>query len=93
MDKLGNFLDFLVSGLVAFVSLQDIQSTISIIMIVIQSIYIFVRLFLNTYNLYKNNQKDKITDEFNKFNDSLGDIIDNGRLDNSNKGDENEQHK
>ena len=93
MDKLGNFLDFLVSGLVAFVSLQDIQSTISIIMIVIQSIYIFVRLFLNTYNLYRSNQKDKITDEFNKFNDSLGDIIDNGRLDNSNKGDENEQHK
>ena len=93
MDKLGNFLDFLISGMVAFVSLQDIQSTISIIMIVIQSIYIFVRLFLNTYNLYKNNQKDKITDEFNKFNDSLGDIIDNGRLDNSNKGDENEQHK
>ena len=93
MDKLGNFLDFLVSGLVAFVSLQDIQSTISIIMIVIQSIYIVVRLLLNTYNLYKNNQKDKITDEFNKFNDSLGDIIDNGRLDNSNKGDEDEQHK
>ena len=93
MDKLGNFLDFLVSGLVAFVSLQDIQSTISIIMIVIQSIYIVIRLFLNTYNLYKNNQKDKITDEFNKFNNSLGDIIDNGRLDNSNKGDENEQHK
>ena len=93
MDKLGNFLDFLVSGLVAFVSLQDIQSTISIIMIVIQSIYIVVRLFFNTYNLYKNNQKDKITDEFNKFNDSLGDIIDNGRLDNSNKGDEDEQHK
>ena len=93
MDKLGNFLDFLVSGLVAFVSLQDIQSTISIIMIVIQSIYIFIRLFLNTYNLYKNNQKDKITDEFNKFNDSLGDIIDNGRLDNSNKGDEDEQRK
>ena len=90
MDKLGNFLDFLISGLVAFVSLQDIQSTISIIMIVIQSIYIFVRLFLNTYNLYKNNQKDKITDEFNKFNNSLGDIIDNGRLDNSNKGDEDE---
>ena len=93
MDKLGNFLDFLVSGLVAFVSLQDIQSTISIIMIVIQSIYIVIRLFLNTYNLYKSNQKDKITDEFNKFNDSLGDIIDNGRLDNSNKGDEDEQHK
>lgn len=93
MDKLGNFLDFLVSGLVAFVSLQDIQSTISIIMIVIQSIYIVVRLFLNTYNLYKNNQKDKITDEFKEFNNSLGDIIDNGRLDNSNKGDENEQHK
>ena len=93
MDKLGNFLDFLVSGLVAFVSLQDIQSTISIIMIVIQSIYIFVRLFLNTYNLYKNNQKDKITDEFKKFNNSLGHIIDNGRLDNSNKGDEDEQHK
>ena len=93
MDKLGNFLDFLISGLVAFVSLQDIQSTISIIMIVIQSISIFVRLFLNTYNLYKNNQKDKITDEFNKFNNSLGDIIDNGRLDNSNKGDEDEQHK
>lgn len=93
MDKLGNFLDFLVSGLVAFVSLQDIQSTISIIMIVIQSIYIVIRLILNTYNLYKNNQKDKITDEFNKFNDSLGDIIDNGRLDNSNKGDEDEQHK
>lgn len=93
MDKLGNFLDFLVSGLVAFVSLQDIQSTISIIMIVIQSIYIVIRLILNTYNLYKNNQKDKITDEFNKFNNSLGDIIDNGRLDNSNKGDENEQHK
>ena len=93
MDKLGNFLDFLVSGLVAFVSLQDIQSTISIIMIVIQSIYIVIRLSLNTYNLYKNNQKDKITDEFNKFNDSLGDIIDNGRLDNSNKGDEDEQHK
>ena len=93
MDKLGNFLDFLVSGLVAFVSLQDIQSTISIIMIVIQSIYIVIRLFLNTYNLYKSNQKDKITDEFNKFNNSLGDIIDNGRLDNSNKGDENEQHK
>ena len=93
MDKLGNFLDFLVSGLVAFVSLQDIQSTISIIMIVIQSIYIVIRLFLNTYNLYKNNQKDKITDEFKKFNNSLGDIIDNGRLDNSNKGDENEQHK
>ena len=93
MDKLGNFLDFLVSGLVAFVSLQDIQSTISIIMIVIQSIYIVIRLFLNTYNLYRSNQKDKITDEFNKFNNSLGDIIDNGRLDNSNKGDENEQHK
>ena len=93
MNKLGNFLDFLVSGIVAFVSLQDIQSTISIIMIVIQSIYIFVRLFLNTYNLYKNNQKDKIPDEFKNFNDSLGDIIDNGRLDNSNKGDENEQHK
>ena len=93
MDKLGNFLDFLVSGLVAFVSLQDIQSTISIIMIVIQSIYIVIRLILNTYNLYKNNQKDKITDEFKKFNNSLGDIIDNGRLDNSNKGDENEQHK
>ena len=93
MDKLGNFLDFLVSGLVAFVSLQDIQSTISIIMIVIQSIYIVIRLFLNTYNLYKTNQKDKISDEFNKFNDSLGDIIDNGRLDNSNKGDEDEQHK
>ena len=93
MDKLGNFLDFLVSGLVAFVSLQDIQSTISIIMIVIQSIYIVVRLFFNTYNLYKNNQKDKITDEFKEFNNSLGDIIDNGRLDNSNKGDENEQHK
>ena len=93
MDKLGNFLDFLVSGLVAFVSLQDIQSTISIIMIVIQSIYIVVRLFFNTYNLYKNNQKDKITDEFNKFNNSLGDIIDNGRLDNSNKGEEDEQHK
>ena len=93
MDKLGNFLDFLVSGLVAFVSLQDIQSTISIIMIVIQSIYIVVRLFLNTYNLYKNNQKDKITDEFKKFNNSLGDIIDNGRLYNSNKGDEDEQHK
>ena len=93
MDKLGNFLDFLVSGLVAFVSLQDIQSTISIIMIVTQSIYIVVRLFLNTYNLYKNNQKDKITDEFKEFNNSLGDIIDNGRLDNSNKGDENEQHK
>ena len=93
MDKLGNFLDFLVSGLVAFVSLQDIQSTISIIMIVIQSTYIVVRLFFNTYNLYKNNQKDKITDEFKKFNNSLGDIIDNGRLDNSNKGDEDEQHK
>ena len=62
-------------------------------MIVIQSIYIVVRLFLNTYKLYKPNQKDKITDEFNKFNTSLGDIIDNGRLDNSNKGDENEQHK
>ena len=93
MDKLGNFLDFLVSGLVAFVSLQDIQSTISIIMIVTQSIYIVVRLFLNTYNLYKNNQKYKITDEFKEFNNSLGDIIDNGRLDNSNKGDENEQHK
>lgn len=93
MDKLGNFLDFLVSGLVAFVSLQDIQSTISIIMIVIQSIYIVIRLILNTYNLYKNNQKDKITDEFKKFNNSLGDIIDNGRLDNSNKGDEDEQHK
>ena len=93
MNKLGNFLDFLVSGIVAFVSLQDIQSTISIIMIVIQSIYIVVRLFLNTYNLYKNNQKDKITDEFKEFNNSLGDIIDNGRLDNSNKGDENEQHK
>ena len=93
MDKLGNFLDFLISGMVAFVSLQDIQSTISIIMIVIQSIYIVIRLFLNTYNLYKNNQKDKITDEFNKFNDSLGDIIDNGRLDNSNKGEEDEQHK
>ena len=88
MNKSGNFLDFLVSGLVAFVSLQDIQSTISIIMIVIQSIYIFVRLFL-----YKNNQKEKITDEFKKFNNSLGDIIDNGRLDNSNKGDEDEQHK
>ena len=93
MDKLGNFLDFLMSGLVAFVSLQDIQSTISIIMIVIQSIYIVIRLFLNTYNLYKNNQKDKITDEFKKFNNSLGDIIDNGRLDNSNKGNEDEQHK
>ena len=93
MDKLGNFLDFLVSGLVAFVSLQDIQSTISIIIIVIKSIYIVVRLFFNTYNLYKNNQKDKITDEFKEFNNSLGDIIDNGRLDNSNKGDENEQHK
>lgn len=93
MDKLGNFLDFLVSGIVAFVSLQDIQSTISIIMIVIQSIYIVIRLFLNIYNLYKNNQKDKITDEFKKFNNSLGDIIDNGRLDNSNKGDEDEQHK
>lgn len=93
MDKLGNFLDFLVSGIVAFVSLQDIQSTISIIMIVIQSIYIVIRLILNTYNLYKNNQKDKITDEFKKFNNSLGDIIDNGRLDNSNKGDEDEQHK
>lgn len=93
MDKSGNFLDFLVSGLVAFVSLQDIQSTISIIMIVIQSIYIVIRLILNAYNLYKNNQKDKITDEFKKFNNSLGDIIDNGRLDNSNKGDEDEQHK
>lgn len=93
MNKLGDFLDFLVSGIVAFVSLQDIQSTISIIMIVIQSIYIVIRLFLNTYNLYKNNQKDKITDEFKKFNNSLGDIIDNGRLDNSNKGDEDEQHK
>ncbi len=93
MDKLGNFLDFLVSGIVAFVSLQDIQSTISIIMIVIQSIYIVIRLILNIYNLYKNNQKDKITDEFKKFNNSLGDIIDNGRLDNSNKGDEDEQHK
>lgn len=93
MNKLGNFLDFLVSGIVAFVSLQDIQSTISIIMIVIQSIYIVIRLILNTYNLYKNNQKDKITDEFKKFNNSLGDIIDNGRLDNSNKGDEDEQHK
>ena len=93
MDKLGNFLDFLISGMVAFVSLQDIQSTISIIMIVIQSIYIVIRLILNTYNLYKNNQKDKITDEFKKFNNSLGDIIDNGRLDNSNKGDEDEQHK
>ena len=93
MNKTGNFLDFLVSGLVAFVSLQDIQSTISIIMIVIQSIYIVIRLILNTYNLYKNNQKDKITDEFKKFNNSLGDIIDNGRLDNSNKGDEDEQHK
>lgn len=93
MGKLGNFLDFLVSGIVAFVSLQDIQSTISIIMIVIQSIYIVVRLFLNIYNLYKNNQKDKITDEFKKFNNSLGDIIDNGRLDNSNKGDKDEQHK
>ena len=93
MDKLGNFLDFLISRMFAFVFLHDIQSIISIIMIVIQSIYIVIRLFLNTYNLYKNNQKDKITDEFKKFNNSLGDIIDNGRLDNSNKGDEDEQHK
>lgn len=85
MDKLGNLLDILVSSFVVLVSVNDVQSIISIVMLVIQSLYIIVRLTLNCYKLYKEGKVDKIQEEVNKFTDSLEDLTDNGKLDNSNK--------
>lgn len=92
--KTDTFIDAVMTMCVTFISINDLQSVMSISMLVIQCVYIVVRFMYKLYVIIVN-KKGNIKDEIKDTMDSLEDLTDNGKLDGSNKkeGKNNEHYK
>ena len=92
--KTDTFIDAVMTMCVTYISINDLQSVVSISMLVIQCIYIVVRFMYKLYVIIVN-KKGNIKDEIKDTMDSLEDLTDNGKLDDSNKkeGKNNEHYK
>lgn len=82
--KTDTFIDTVMTMCVTYISINDLQSVVSISMLVIQCIYIVVRFMYKLYVIIVN-KKGNIKDEIKDTMDSLEDLTDNGKLDCSNK--------
>ena len=82
--KTDTIIDAIMTMCVTYISINDLQSVVSITMLVIQCLYIVFRFL---YKLYDSvvNKKGNIKDEIKDTVDSLEDLTDNGKLDDSNK--------